>query len=91
MRRFALLRVLSSVHNVIIFFNLSTQHGKSKEFLLKCSFLEIYHEQVFDLLEPSAMCLHLRESIKKGVYVDGLAEIVVTSASEAYGVSVYKC
>lgn len=53
---------------------------------MKCTFLEIYHEQVYDLLDPSTMNLSLRESMKKGVYVDGLAEKVVTSASEAYQV-----
>ncbi|OWF48812.1 Kinesin-like protein KIF15 [Mizuhopecten yessoensis] len=61
-------------------------HGKGKEFLMRCTFLEIYHEQVYDLLDPSTMSLSLRESMKKGVYVDGLAEKAVTSASEAYQV-----
>ena len=29
---------------------------------------------------------HLRESMKRGVYVDGLSEHIVTSAKEAYQV-----
>ena len=62
------------------------QHGDSKQFLCKCSFLEIYNEQIFDLMEPTAIPLHLRESFKTGVYVAGLAEKVVADASEAYGV-----
>ncbi|XP_053401212.1 kinesin-like protein KIF15 [Mercenaria mercenaria] len=61
-------------------------HGDSKEFLCKCSFLEIYNEQIFDLLEPSSNSLHLRESLKTGVYVSGLSEQVVADASEAYEV-----
>ncbi|XP_064610861.1 kinesin-like protein KIF15 [Liolophura sinensis] len=61
-------------------------HGEKKEFLCKCSFLEIYNEQIFDLLDTTSPCLHLRESIKKGVYVSGLTEQVVTSALEAYQV-----
>lgn len=57
------------------------------EFLLKCSFLEIYNEQIYDLMEPSTMTLHLRENMKKGVFVDRLTEISVSSALEAYEVS----
>ena len=35
-----------------------------------------------DLLEPSSINLHIREDIKKGVYVEGLSEEVVTSAQD---------
>nr|KAG5695560.1 hypothetical protein BaRGS_033982 [Batillaria attramentaria] len=49
-------------------------HGERKQFLCKCSFLEIYQEQVYDLLDPAAANLLLRENIKKGVFVDGLME-----------------
>ena len=62
------------------------QHGDAKQFLCKCSFLEIYKEQIFDLLEPTSAVLHLRESLKTGVYVAGLSEQVVADASEAYQV-----
>ncbi|XP_067651660.1 kinesin-like protein KIF15 [Haliotis asinina] len=61
-------------------------HGDRKQFLCRCSFLEIYQECVYDLLDPSAEGLHLRENIKKGVFVDGLSEQAVASPSEAYGV-----
>ena len=64
------------------------QKGTRKQFLCKCSFLEIYQEQVFDLLDPTSSNLQLRESMKKGVFVDGLMEHVVTSPSEAYQVGV---
>uniref|UniRef100_K1QLW2 Kinesin-like protein KIF15 n=1 Tax=Magallana gigas TaxID=29159 RepID=K1QLW2_MAGGI len=68
-------------------FNLiSEQQEKGSEFLLKCSFLEIYNEQIYDLMEPSTMTLHLRENMKKGVFVDRLTEISVTSALGAYEV-----
>lgn len=53
---------------------------------MKCSFLEIYNEQIYDLMEPSTMTLHLRENMKKGVFVDRLTEVSVTSALEAYEV-----
>ncbi|XP_076449175.1 kinesin-like protein KIF15 [Babylonia areolata] len=59
-------------------------HGDRKQFLTKCSFLEIYQEQVYDLLDPATANLQLRENIKKGVFVDGLTEQVVTTPTEAY-------
>ncbi|KAK3579189.1 hypothetical protein CHS0354_022725 [Potamilus streckersoni] len=60
------------------------QNGNpGKEFLLKCTFLEIYNEQVFDLLEPG-VGLHMRESMKAGAFVEGLQEVVIRDASEAY-------
>ena len=34
------------------------------------------------------LCIHLRENMKRGVYVDGLVEQVVSSAVEAYEVGV---
>ncbi|PVD20409.1 hypothetical protein C0Q70_18563 [Pomacea canaliculata] len=61
-------------------------HGGRKQFLCKCSFLEIYQEQVYDLLDPAAANLQLRENIKKGVFVEGLMEQVVTTPNEAYQV-----
>uniref|UniRef100_UPI00398F1ABE kinesin-like protein KIF15 isoform X3 n=1 Tax=Pristiophorus japonicus TaxID=55135 RepID=UPI00398F1ABE len=60
--------------------------GEGKNFLCKCSFIEIYNEQIFDLLDPASTGLFLRESIKTGVFVEGVVEQVVTSAAEAYQV-----
>ncbi|KAA3482395.1 phragmoplast orienting kinesin 2 [Gossypium australe] len=47
----------------------------------KCSFLEIYNEQITDLLDPSATNLLLREDVKKGVYVENLTEFEVQTGS----------
>ncbi|XP_067857923.1 kinesin-like protein KIF15 [Heptranchias perlo] len=60
--------------------------GEGKNFLCKCSFIEIYNEQIFDLLDPASTGLFLRENIKTGVFVEGVVEQVVTSAAEAYQV-----
>lgn len=62
------------------------KYGDRVEFLCRCSFLEIYNEQIFDLLDPASMGLSLREDIKKGVFVDGLLERDVASARDAYRV-----
>ncbi|KAJ0021624.1 hypothetical protein Pint_31726 [Pistacia integerrima] len=50
--------------------------------ICKCSFLEIDNEQILDLLDPSSSNLQIGEDIKKGVYVENLKEIEVTSAWE---------
>ncbi|XP_038617426.1 kinesin-like protein KIF15 [Tachyglossus aculeatus] len=60
--------------------------GAGKSFLCKCSFIEIYNEQIFDLLDSASTGLFLREHIKKGVFVVGAVEQVLTSAAEAYQV-----
>lgn len=57
----------------------SKKDGSEMNFLIKCNYLEIYNEQIVDLLEPSSINLHVREDIKKGVYVEGLMEEVVTN------------
>ncbi|GAV81504.1 Kinesin domain-containing protein/Kinesin-relat_1 domain-containing protein [Cephalotus follicularis] len=48
----------------------------------KCSFLEIYNEQITDLLDPSSTNLLLREDVKKGVYVENLSEFEVWTVSD---------
>ncbi|AES92050.2 kinesin motor domain protein [Medicago truncatula] len=52
------------------------------KYTCKCSFLEIYNEQITDLLEPSSTNLQLREDMKKGVYVDNLTEHSVVTVND---------
>ena len=52
------------------------------EYLVTCSYLEIYNESIQDLLDPSTQVLKLREDIQKGVYVEGATEVSVRSPSE---------
>ena len=63
------------------------QEGDKVQFLCRCSFMEIYNEQVYDLLDAATRALQLRENIKRGVFVDGIIEQTVNSAAEAYEVS----
>ncbi|KFK32321.1 hypothetical protein AALP_AA6G226600 [Arabis alpina] len=51
-------------------------------FTCRCSFLEIYNEQILDLLDPSSNNLQLREDHKKGIHVENLREIEVSSARD---------
>ncbi|XP_047085992.1 kinesin-like protein KIN-12G [Lolium rigidum] len=66
-------------------------YGQEKEirgdeklsFTCKCSFLEIYNEQILDLLNPNATNLQLREDVKRGMHVENLTEHEVSNAREA--------
>ncbi|KAI7738949.1 hypothetical protein M8C21_007338, partial [Ambrosia artemisiifolia] len=48
----------------------------------RCSFLEIYNEQITDLLDPAQRNLQIREDIKTGVYVENLTEESVCSIKD---------
>jgi len=52
------------------------------KYLVTCSYLEIYNEQIMDLLEPVSASLQVREDLKKGVYVEGLKEEIVENSEE---------
>ncbi|TMW65032.1 hypothetical protein Poli38472_009199 [Pythium oligandrum] len=66
-----------------------TQGGSvtSVQHTFACSFLEIYNERVYDLLDHGSTRdsagLTLRENGRKGVFVEGMIESVVTSAKHA--------
>jgi len=60
------------------------QTSSNVEYLCTCSYLEIYNEQITDLLNPHGGKLHIREDIKRGVYVENVVEETVSSAEEAY-------
>ena len=53
------------------------------KFLVTVSFLEIYNEQIKDLLNPSKKVLEIREEVGgRGIYVDDLCELVVYTAQD---------
>ena len=58
------------------------QKGCEVQYLVKASYLEIYNEQIMDLLDPQSINLHVREDIKKGVYVESLQEEAVSSVKD---------
>ena len=47
----------------------------------KCSFLEIYNENITDLLSASEAHLQIREDAARGVYVENLCEEEVSSGA----------
>lgn len=52
--------------------------------MVRASYLQIYNEVISDLLKPSRSNLSIREDKKRGVYVDGLSEWVVSNPKEIY-------
>jgi kinesin family protein 3/17 len=58
--------------------------GKATKFLVRCSYLEIYNEQVLDLLGPknAADALQIKEDPNKGIYVQGLTSVIVKNVSD---------
>jgi len=60
-----------------------SSHNKEKIFLLQCSYLEIYNENINDLLNNTDNTrLELKEDPNKGVYVKGLSTIIVKSITD---------
>ncbi|CAD8114275.1 unnamed protein product [Paramecium sonneborni] len=61
----------------------------NKTYVLRCSYFEIYNEQIFDLLKPSSKLqetLQVNEDQKKEFYVKGLIEQSVSSINEIFEV-----
>ncbi|XP_077293947.1 uncharacterized protein LOC143916627 [Arctopsyche grandis] len=57
------------------------QHRQEREFEICVSYLEIYNENVHDLLQPSGS-LHLRDDGKYGVQISGLSSKSINTAQE---------
>ena len=56
------------------------------DFKISASFLEVYGDDIYDLLEEERTSLKIREGSNKDTIVVGLREQVVSSADEAMGV-----
>ncbi|KAI3505372.1 hypothetical protein L1887_27484 [Cichorium endivia] len=58
------------------------QQEMDREFLLRMSYMEIYNEEINDLLAPEHRKLQIHESIERGIFVAGLKEEIVTSPKQ---------
>ncbi|KAI1318998.1 Kinesin-like protein kif15 [Mortierella claussenii] len=56
----------------------------SVKYLCKASYIEIYNENIYDLLDNSTTARATREDIKRGVYVDGVTEESIHNPEDAY-------
>ncbi|KAL3844692.1 hypothetical protein ACJIZ3_002095 [Penstemon smallii] len=63
-------------------FNLIEKDNTSDNFEVTCSYLEVYNEVIYDLLEKSSGHLELREDPEQGIIVSGLRSIKVNSADK---------
>lgn len=52
--------------------------GKQINYQCRCSFLEIYNDQIGDLLDPTQRNLEIKDDAKHGFYVENLTEEYVT-------------
>ncbi|KAK6923894.1 Kinesin motor domain [Dillenia turbinata] len=68
-----------SLHTI---FDLIKGDTSSDEFEVTCSYLEVYNEVIYDLLEKSSGHLELREDPEQGIIVAGLRCIKVHSADK---------
>ncbi|TVU09549.1 hypothetical protein EJB05_43032 [Eragrostis curvula] len=67
------------VDSVVRGFNgVLSQTNVDREFLLRMSYMEIYNEEINDLLVPEHRKLQIHESPERGIYVAGLREEIVT-------------
>eukprot|EP00890_Picochlorum_soloecismus_P005045 jgi/Picsp_1/5541/NSC_02900-R1_protein len=62
-------------------FNL-INNATDREFLLRMSYMEIYNEDIKDLLAPGEQKLQVHESRESGVYVAGLREEIASTPSQ---------
>ncbi|KAJ2554043.1 hypothetical protein EV175_002724 [Coemansia sp. RSA 1933] len=60
--------------------------GGRVKYLCRASYIEIYNETIYDLLDPLIRMCALREDIKRGVFIDNVTEETVQDPSEAYDV-----
>ncbi|KAK1357414.1 Centromere-associated protein E [Heracleum sosnowskyi] len=58
------------------------QEVMDREFLLRMSYMEIYNEEINDLLVPEHRKLQIHESNERGIFVAGLREEIVASAEQ---------
>lgn len=67
-----------------IFRYIENTSNKSKMFMVRASYLQIYNEIITDLLKKEMTSLQIREDKKKGIFVEGLSEWVVKSPHDIY-------
>ena len=63
-----------------------SEHVASSEFTVYCSFLQIYNEKLFDLLQDRNQNrpLNIREDKYAGIFVEGQSEYAVQNAAECF-------
>eukprot|EP00889_Picochlorum_renovo_P006018 jgi/Picre1/33048/NNA_008374.t1 len=63
-------------------FRMMQQLSNERDFLVRVSYMEIYNEEIRDLLAAGDVCgsqVAIKQSAEQGIFVDGLQEIIVSS------------
>ncbi|CAH3159397.1 unnamed protein product [Pocillopora meandrina] len=60
------------------------EKNPSREFLIRVSYIEIYNEDIKDLLNPAKTNLKIHENAQKQVYVGDLTEEVVSCSEDVF-------
>lgn len=71
-------------HTFTSLFSQIEKNSKGREYKVCISYLEIYNENIRDLLNPSLEVLDIREDSQKGIVIAGLTEILTTSPSTVF-------
>lgn len=58
--------------------------NSNTKFMVRASYIQIYNEQISDLLKTDKVNLQIREDKKKGVYVEGQSEWAVRTPGDIY-------
>ncbi|KAF6147992.1 hypothetical protein GIB67_024167 [Kingdonia uniflora] len=58
------------------------QEDADREFLLRMSYMEIYNEEINDLLAPEHRKLQIHEGLERGIFVAGLREEIVATPEQ---------
>ena len=66
-----------------IFTSIDSSSSNTK-FIIKASYLQLYNENINDLLKPDKQNLIIREDKKKGIYVENLSEWIVRNPNDIY-------
>ena len=67
-----------------IFKYIENNSNSDTTFIIRVTYLQIYNESIDDLLKSEKKHLSIRESHKKGIYVEGLSEWAVCSPNDIY-------
>ncbi|KAK9169738.1 hypothetical protein Syun_001878 [Stephania yunnanensis] len=62
---------------------------EDREFLLRMSYMEIYNEEINDLLAPEHRKLQIHESLERGIFVAGLKEEIVVTPEQVLDLMEY--
>ncbi|XP_047329333.1 kinesin-like protein KIN-7N [Impatiens glandulifera] len=70
------------IHRAVVDIFKNIEMRTDREFLIRVSYMEIYNEEIKDLLAIENQKLQIHESLERGVFVAGLQEQIVNNAEQ---------